>query len=217
MNRMKVIASKIYPYKKIADVGCDHGYLIIEALKLDSDIRAIAIDNKRMPLESCKSNMIKYGYLNNVRFSLSSGIEDIDEDTECVVIAGMGGILITEILSVDFKNVKRFILAPNKDEINVRKYMLLKGFDITDEEIVYENDKYYQIIVFDKVESNNLEYKYNLDELTYGPILMKKKESSFIDYMNFELSKYTKIIRSSESNIDKINNKIEMIRRILEC
>ena len=47
--------------------------------------------------------------------------------------------------------------------------------------------------------------------------LTGKKESSFIDYMNFELSKYTKIIRSSESNIDKINNKIEMIRRILEC
>lgn len=214
MNRMKVIASKISPYKKIADVGCDHGYLIIEALKLNSDIKAIAIDNKKMPLESCKSNMIKYGYIDNVRFSLSSGIVDIDDDTECVVIAGMGGILITEILSADLRNVKRFILAPNKDEINVRKHMLTLGFDITDETIVYENDKYYQIIVFDKVDKVK---SYNEDELTYGPLLISKMEESFIQYMNYEYSKYMRIINSTDNNIDKINEKIEMIRRIIKC
>ena len=208
MNRMKVIASKISPYKKIADVGCDHGYLIIEALKLNSDIKAIAIDNKKMPLESCKTNMIKYGYIDNVRFSLSSGIVDIDDDTECVVIAGMGGILITEILSADLRNVKRFILAPNKDEINVRKHMLTLGFDITDEKIVYENDKYYQIIVFDKVDKVK---SYNEDELTYGPLLISKMEETFIQYMNYEYSKYMRIINSTD------NGKIEMIRRIIKC
>ena len=214
MNRMKVIASKISPYKKIADVGCDHGYLIIEALKLNSDIKAIAIDNKKMPLESCKSNMIKYGYIDNVRFSLSSGIVDIDDDTECVVIAGMGGILITEILSANLRNVKRFILAPNKDEINVRKHMLTLGFDIIDEKIVYEKDKYYQIIVFDKVDKVK---SYNEDELTYGPLLISKMEETFIQYMNFEYSKYMRIINSTDNNIDKINEKIEMIRRIIKC
>jgi len=208
-NRIKIIASKIYPYEKIADVGCDHGYLIIEAIKLNENIKAIAIDNKEMPLNSCKQNIIKHNYLDKVRFSLSSGIEDIDDDTECVVIAGMGGNLICEILSKDLKNVKRLILAPNKDEYTVRSVITKLGFKIVDEEIAYENNKYYQIIVCDK--SNDLA-NYNDDELTYGPINIKKKDNLFNEYIEYEYNKYSKI-----SNSEKISKRLEMIRRIKEC
>ena len=93
-NRIKEIAKYIRPYKKIADVGCDHGYLIVEAFKNHEIDYAIAIDNKQGPLDSAKYNILKYGFNNNVRFSLSSGISDIDDDTEVVIIAGMGGLLI---------------------------------------------------------------------------------------------------------------------------
>lgn len=210
-NRIKEIAKKIYPYKKIADVGCDHGYLIIEAFKLDKNIKAIAIDNKEMPLNSCKYNILKFNDINisNIRFSLSNGIEDIDDDTECVVIAGMGGILITEILSNNLKNVNRLILAPNKDEYLVRKHILDLGFYIFDESIVYENNKYYQIIVCDRLYSND-KVSYDEDELSYGPVLIKRKDDLFIDYLKFEYLKYSKI-----NNSDKINKRIEMIKRIL--
>ena len=79
-KRLQEIAKYVYPYKKIADVGCDHGYLIIEAIKKYNVTNCIAIDNKEGPLNVAKYNITNVGYLDKVRFSLSSGITDIDND-----------------------------------------------------------------------------------------------------------------------------------------
>ena len=76
-KRIECIASKIPLESNLADVGCDHGYLIIEAYLNGKVNKAIAIDNKEGPLESAKSNISKYL---DVRYSLSSGINDIDDD-----------------------------------------------------------------------------------------------------------------------------------------
>ena len=88
-KRIKVVCSHIEPYKIIADVGCDHGYLIKEAFDKYNIEFAYAIDNKIGPLESAKNNLMDY---KNVEFSLSDGLTDLKEDVEVVVIAGMGGM-----------------------------------------------------------------------------------------------------------------------------
>ena len=96
--RIKNVAKYIKPYKKIADVGCDHGYLIVEAFENYNIDYAIAIDNKSKPLERCNYNLKEKPYYSHVRFSLSSGINDIDSDTEVIIMAGMGGLLIKDLL-----------------------------------------------------------------------------------------------------------------------
>lgn len=209
MNRIKELVKYITPYKKIADVGCDHGYLIIEAFEsLDLD-KAIAIDNKKGPLSSAINNISPKSYFDKVRFSLSSGISDIDNDTECVIIAGMGGMLIRDILNDDLKNVKRLILQANRDIIDVRKKIVELGFAITNEEVVFDKNKYYEIIVCDKCIDK---VQYNDLDLEFGPILLNEKSAMFVNKWNEEIKK---LENANINNIKELNEKIERIKKVL--
>lgn len=204
--RLKEIAKYIIPYKRFADVGCDHGYMIVEAFKLSDFISCIAIDNKKGPLKSCINNLKDKNYFDKVRFSLSSGIENIDDDTEVVCIAGMGGINVVNILKSDLKNIKRIIICANRDNYEVRKHLTSINFNISNEEVVFENNKYYQIIVFDR---GIKEIKLSEEELLYGPLLIKNKSNLFIQMLNEELDRIKNI------NSVKLNEKKDIIRRIL--
>ena len=213
-NRIKEIAKYIRPYKKIADVGCDHGYLIVEAFKNHEIDYAIAIDNKQGPLDSAKYNILKYGFNNNVRFSLSSGISDIDDDTEVVIIAGMGGLLINQIIKDDIDklmNVKRLVIEANRNQYDCRKYLSSIGYYISDEEIVLENNKFYQIIIFEK--NNELINNYSEQELLYGPILLKERKPLFIEMLKDEYNKLLSI--NNHQNIENVYNKIKLLKGII--
>lgn len=193
--RIKTLSSYIKPYKIIADVGCDHGYLIKEAIDNCDVSMAFAIDNKIGPLNSAKRNLNDYS---NVVFSLSDGLDSLDESVELVVIAGMGGLLIKDIIKRNMdkiNNVKRFVLQANKNEYELREFMISNNYYIAFENIIYEDDKYYEIIVFEK---GNVSY--SLEELYFGPILLKEKNDVFI-------SKWTNIF--NKLNLIEIYHKDE--------
>lgn len=193
--RIKTLSSYIKPYKIIADVGCDHGYLIKEAIDNCDVSKAFAIDNKIGPLNSAKRNLNDYS---NVVFSLSDGLDSLDESVELVVIAGMGGLLIKDIIKRNMdkiNNVKRFVLQANKNEYELREFMISNNYYIAFENIIYEDDKYYEIIVFEK---GNVSY--SLEELYFGPILLKEKNDVFI-------SKWTNIF--NKLNLIEIYHKDE--------
>ena len=206
-KRIKTICSHIGLYKVIADVGCDHGYLIKEAFdKYDINF-AYAIDNKIGPLESAKSNLKNY---ENVEFMLSDGLTDLKEDVELVVIAGMGGMLIKDIITKNIHkltNVKRFILQANRDEYELRKFMCSSGYYICDESIVNENKKFYEIIVFEKGKID-----YSEKEFIFGPVLMKKNSKEFINKWTEVYKKLNKIkVFHKESEKKVILKEVESI------
>lgn len=207
-KRLQEIAKYVYPYKKIADVGCDHGYLIIEAIKKYNVTNCIAIDNKEGPLNVAKYNITNVGYLDKVRFSLSSGITDIDNDTEAVVISGMGGVLITQILSEKEKltNIKRLILQPNRNSYELRKFLMENGFYIVSEEIIFEDGKFYEIIVSER---GNMSY--NDDELMFGPVLLKEKSEEFINKINSEIIH----LKNLDTNSSSVSERIKKLEEII--
>lgn len=174
-ERIKRISSYIKPYKVIADVGCDHGYLIKYAFDNYNITEAYAIDNKKGPLDSAKNNLKDY---NNVKYFLSDGLDSIDDNVEVVVIAGMGGMLIKDIITKNISrinNVKRFVLQANKNVYELRKFMSENDYLISNEEILEEDGKFYEIVVFEKGKAD-----YNFDDLFFGPILLKEKNDVFL-------------------------------------
>ena len=209
--RIKNISKYIPPYNKIADVGCDHGYLIIDAFD-NYDINfAQAIDNKSGPLNHCIQNLKETPYYRNVSFSLSDGISELNEEVEVVVIAGMGGLLVKNIVSSHLdklNNVKRIIVQPNRDSYEVRKYLTSIGYDIKGETIVYEDKKYYEIICFDKVNYQIREY--SEVELQYGPLNLKKRRKEFIEYLQSILKKLSLIPFEGEK-LKKEKNQLKAI------
>lgn len=177
MERLKSILQFINEDDIVADIGCDHGYLLELAIKNKNIKKCYAVDNKIGPLNSAKKNLEKY---DNVSFVLSDGLIELDsDDINCVVIAGMGGMLINKIFNDSkdkFKNIQKIIVAPNKDVDKVRMNFTLNGFKITEETICFEGDIYYEILVFEIGEQ-----KLSEKEILFGPELLKGNNQLFLD------------------------------------
>lgn len=82
----------------LADVGCDHGYLCCQAVLDQKAQRAYACDIARLPLESARKTIAENGLGGQVLPVLSDGLQNVPEDAEQVVMAGMGGLNMVDIL-----------------------------------------------------------------------------------------------------------------------
>lgn len=208
-TRLKTIAQYIEPYKKIADVGCDHGYLILEAFENHYIEFAQAIDNKSQPLKSALRNITQEGLSSKVIFTLGDGLENLWEGIEVVVISGMGGFNIIKILSNNNNNeIKRFILQANRNVYNLRKYLMESNYRIIEEDLVAEDGKYYEIVVCEFASERQ---KYSENELKFGPVLLKKKNPILIDKLQHERDKLSLI----EIKVVSIDEKIRRLDEII--
>ena len=97
-NRLLACCGYVKPGDRVADVGCDHGYLGIYLLKNGIASAVIASDVREMPLQSAVRNAEKYGVEEHMSFYLSDGIRDVPREFDCMVCAGMGAVTMMSIL-----------------------------------------------------------------------------------------------------------------------
>ncbi|MBE6671577.1 MAG: SAM-dependent methyltransferase [Ruminococcaceae bacterium] len=147
-NRMTCIAECVRRGAVLADIGTDHGKLPVYLAQTGRISRAVAADINDMPLKKAESNIEKHGLSAVIDTCLTDGLVGIEKYSPTdVVIAGMGGELIENILekaTID-KNGVKFILQPMTKEDSLRQYLCENGYEIIDEYIVKEG-KIYQII-----------------------------------------------------------------------
>lgn len=147
-KRMNCIAECV-PYGAVlADIGTDHGKLPVYLAQKGRIKRAVAADINQSPLHKAVNNIKKHGLEKVIDTYLTDGLKGIEAfSPDCVVIAGMGGELIEQIISESTVNKKgiKFILQPMTKEDSLRRYLCLNGYSIYDEHIVKEG-KLYQII-----------------------------------------------------------------------
>ncbi|MBN2604440.1 MAG: SAM-dependent methyltransferase, partial [Bacilli bacterium] len=135
-------------FNKLADIGTDHAMLPIHAVLEGYVSNALAIDNKEGPFVIAYGSVLKHHLSDKISVVLSDGLEKIDQDVDVVVISGMGGVLISDILTAHpTRNVKRFVLQPNNEANIVRETITKIGFRIVDELVVHEGNKFYDIMV----------------------------------------------------------------------
>lgn len=208
-KRIQAIAKHTKDSYKITDVGCDHGYLIIEALNNYNVKYALAIDNKIKPLEFAMNNITAEGLKDRVNFSLSSGLDELEKDSDAIVISGLGGTLISNIIEENINKIKdqKLILQANRNNYDLRKYLSSNNFKFLDEDIIYDGF-YYQIIV---VKKDKEKITLTDSKLHYGPINIQKKKEILYEMLKKEEERLIKI---PDSNHFK-RKKIEIIRSIL--
>lgn len=147
-KRMARIAECVRENAVLADIGTDHGKLPIYLAQTGKICRAVAADINEMPLQKAMNNIEKYGLGGQIDTYLTDGLKGVEKFSPTdVVIAGMGGELIEQILQEQTtdKTGVRYILQPMTKEESVREYLCENGYTITDEHIV-EEGKIYQII-----------------------------------------------------------------------
>ena len=207
-KRLKTISNFISDNSNVIDVGCDHALLDIYLFNNKKNIKLIASDIKSGPLEQAKKNIEKYGC--NIKVKLGSGISTIEKDTDTIVIAGMGGDTIIDILNDDLEkldNIKSMVISPQSEWMKTRAFICNLGFIIEDESIIEEHNKFYLIIKFVKGNKN-----YSKDEMEYGPILLKVKSKEFIKYYELLLDEKIKILKKVP--IFKISTKMKYRKQI---
>ena len=157
--RMQIIADFINEEDVVADVGTDHGYIPLWLVLNKKCKRAILTDVNQGPLDKAKANSEKYlANKGMIDMRLGSGIEVLEySEADAVIIAGMGGLLIRDILSQNQKktsSIKKFILQPRNNSYELRKWILstLSGYRITEERIVKEGKKFSEVFCLVKNE-----------------------------------------------------------------
>ena len=176
-KRLKIIHDMV-PKSVVADIGSDHGKLMIALVQSGKITKGYAVENKEGPFERLRSNLIRYHVEDKVTPLFSDGLKDVTRDVGTIVIAGMGGSAIVNILKSHpekMVRVQTIIIDAHTSIPLVRKEICQMGFAIADEKIIKEDNIFYEIIKFVKAEKAII----SDEDLEFGPILRQEKSATF--------------------------------------
>ena len=213
-NRLKKIGDLALTRSSlnIMDVACDHALLSIYLYEKNNNLNILASDINPNPLKKARETLVKNNLLDKIELKQSDGIELLEKNST-VIIAGLGRDTIVDILNKDknkLEYIDNLIISSHSKIEEVREEIVKLGFKITEEEIVYDEDKYYIIILFTK---GNEEY--SSKEYLMGPYLLTHKDEMFNKYYNYLVNKYLDVISKMPNNETK-EKIIETINTIKE-
>lgn len=197
--RLNMILSLAPQAGSYCDIGTDHGFIAIALAERGS--RVLAVDINSAPLKVAGANVRRRG-VKNVELRLSNGFSAVGEgEAECAVMAGMGGDLIKRIISAGIKGAKHLVLQPQSLIYELRDFLSENGFDIVDEELCREEDRFYVSML---ARPGSGPVSLSEAEKRLGPVLLKKRPPLFNDYVNDEIRKLrlalSKIERGGAAN-----------------
>ena len=148
-HRLMTCAGFVCPGDRVADVGCDHGYLGIHLLTNGIASSVIASDVNEGPLQSALRNAEKYGVKDRISFYLSDGVRNVPRDFDTMVCAGMGADTMISILEAApwLKNQQyRLILQCQSKTPMLRRYLSDNGWRITEESALRDGRFVYTVM-----------------------------------------------------------------------
>lgn len=202
--RLKAVLNEIKPCEVIADIGADHGKIAVSAKLGGLAKKVIASDISEPSVTKARALAIQYEAELDIR--VGDGITTLSIDEyDTVIIAGMGGIEISSILTKAINKFNRYIFAPHTKAYELRKFLSDKGILPIRDYKVFSKGKYYDII-----SAEIGEYKPNIDVLYYG---YHENTPIFSEFCVKERARLKKII---DMGGDKRNAEIlESLERIM--
>lgn len=206
----------------IADVGCDHAYVSMYLVDSGFCSRSIAMDVRKGPLEIAKKNVYESGLQEKIDLRLSDGLDKLKKgEAQSIVIAGMGGNLIINILRAGIDKLTdetELILQPQSDIYKVRQYLYKElNYIIIEEDMIIDENKFYTIIKAKhrgiELESKT-EIKQNIDmydsiddadyskdvEYFYGKLLLESKNEVLRQFLIKSYTNNENILSSLKGN-----------------
>lgn len=211
-RRLSTCLSYVKGFDVLYDIGTDHAYAPIEAVKQGLIKKAYAVDNKLGPLTLAKDNIHKEGLNDYIVPILSRGIDAITPDVDVIMMAGLGGnIMYDTFKEASLIHIKRLVLQPNNNPDKVRA-LTKNHYKIVDETIIEEGNEFYIIMVLEPGDAH-----YTEKEITFGPILLQKKSKTYKTYLQKELTHIQSILKKIPK--DKVNqtllNKETALKEVL--
>lgn len=224
-KRLAAVVHLVTRGNSVADVGCDHGYLSIYLRENEISPRVIALDVNQGPLAKAMEHIAKYG-CSGIETRLSNGLDQLQRnEVDTIICAGMGGRLILGILEHDLdyaRSVEECILQPQSELSVVRQQLVEWGFHLVEEDMIYEDGKYYSIL---KVSGRNCKSRvvYTKTQYEYGPLLLSQQNPCLHTYLRERRCHYEKLIKElsiinrTQTQTQRIGQLEEELERIIEA
>lgn len=183
-ERLRRIASLVPEGMTVADIGCDHAYLAVALLEEGKVPYVICSDINEGPIALAKAHLKEHGLEDKAECRLMDGISGLQPgEAETLVIAGMGGMLIRDILlqgnPAVLASVQTLVLQPQTEPEVVRQTVHALSFHLVDEAFVEDRGKTYVIL-----KAVHGEEHYD-DPFTYryGRILLEKRDPGYLNWL----------------------------------
>lgn len=208
-QRLTAIANLV-DYGKVADVGCDHGKLGYYLVSTDRASQVIATDISKPSLDKAKELAFENGVAHLMQTRLCDGLGAVcSEEVDTVIIAGLGGDVISGILQrarEENKTFGSFILSPNTHPEKVRKEIVLSKHTIVFDEMLECAGKTYTIIKTKKGESA-------LDDMQIRFGAFYKTSDNFAQFAKKELCSLENILAKNPEA--QLKDKIDLLKSAL--
>ena len=201
--RLTVCCGFVCPGDRVADIGCDHGYLGIYLLKNAKASFVYAGDIHEGPLQSAVNNAEKYGVGDQISFFLSDGLKNFPRDFDTAVCAGMGADTMVSILENApwLKSSQyRLILQCQSKTHYLRKYLSDNGWRITEESVVRDGRFLYTVmeVIYQPG------YTLSPGEWYFPPALLENPATELPEYYHQVITRLRRTIDGQKENADPI-------------
>lgn len=215
-RRLKAVAKAVTRGNVVADVGCDHAYISIYLIQEGYAPSVIAMDVNKGPLQRAKDNIKLHGYEQNIQTRLSNGLEKLNiKEADTILLAGMGGNLMTQILeegSEVVKQAKELVLQPQSEISDLRRYLHSIGYEILSEEMLIDVDKYY-VVIKSKNVGQTIPYEKEIYYL-FGKNLLEERNLVLRQYLLKEKKQRDAVmIKLANSSSEQAIERMEEIKQ----
>lgn len=223
-DRLIKITEFIKQDSKILDVGTDHGYVPIYLIEEGICDRAIASDISYDSLNKTIASVKARGLEDSISSRLGDGLDVIKPfEVQGVIMAGMGGILIQNILEKNkaiTDSIDYFVFQPMVAIKELRKYLMKNSYEIVDESLSKEGDKFYEIIYAEKRDDGFINDK--LDKEIYyeiSKVLLEKNHPLLKEYIESKIMMAKSVMndlkdKKSKKSIERYDELKEFNRRL---
>lgn len=223
MDRLETIVKLARNSNSVADIGCDHGQVGVELLKSTGVTHVISTDISEKCLKKSEFLFASTGFQSEYDGRVGDGLKTLNRgEVDTVVIAGMGGDLIKDIVTYDIGKTlsfENFIIQPMTNPDVVRETFYKLGYGLEKDLIVIEGSKYYFLMKFSSLTDKKLE-----KDWFYTSSLLRDSIETYKEYLKFNLNKNNAIINEiklnssekSDSRISELKSNNEKLRTLLE-
>lgn len=169
-ERLQAIADFIDESDYVADIGADHGKLIIEIANKFPKNRYLAVENKQGPFDNLQNSVKNYNFNKNIECSLSDGIDYLPDYVNTLVFSGMGGFNVIEIIlrnEEKLKNIKKIVFSVHRNFYDLEFFLKYRGYFHANHKFVTESGQNY--LIFD--------VRFN-EKNVFAPFLNPKKNGN---------------------------------------
>lgn len=215
-KRLETILSLV-PQGTCADIGADHGKLMIALFERDIITHGYAVENKVGPYNRLVKALTEANLIDDIIPLLSDGIKDVPENIHTFIIAGMGGDNILDILKKyprKTKQIQTLIVDAHNSVPKLREEVSKMGFAIAEEKIIQEDGVFYEIIKFIRADIAI----YGEADIEFGPILRNEKCAAFKEKYIGRINEIDNLLSKKDlpqNRIDQLNSEKQRIKGIL--